>query len=150
MALFDKLKSKAATLADEALRQTAALSDDARKKATEMAGDVAKRSSKIMNDVTRKSAEISEEVSKKSAEVWEEAGEWTSKTWDEKVPSKEELSEWAAGAADYISSFAKDFDPAKMWDKLKECAAKAGQEIVIMVLTMYYTIKESMTNQKAK
>lgn len=33
-----------------------------------------------------------------------------------------------------------------MWEKISSTAAKVGQEMIIMVLTMYYTIEEALKN----
>ncbi len=41
-----------------------------------------------------------------------------------------------------LHSYADRFNPDEMWEKLKTQAAKAGQDLVVMVLTIYYTIRD--------
>ena len=50
------------------------------------------------------------------------------------------LAEWSKTLPETLHSYADKFNPEEMWEKLKTQAAKAGQELVVMVLTMYYTI----------
>lgn len=121
MAFFDNLSKKASDFADAARTKTSGLSQDISKAAETTWGNSCRL----------------------AAKTWEDTSRWTAETWEQNIPSKEELSEWASGAGDYISSLAKDFDISKMWDKIKDSASKAGQELVVMTLTMYYTITES-------
>ena len=53
-----------------------------------------------------------------------------------------DLSEWMENIQETLHSYADRFNPEEMWEKLKTQAAKAGQELVVMVLTMYYTIRD--------
>ena len=45
---------------------------------------------------------------------------------------------------DTLLRYASRFDPKEMWEKISSSAGRAGQEVVMMVLTMYYTIESSV------
>lgn len=49
---------------------------------------------------------------------------------------------------DTLLRYASRFDPKEMWEKISSTAGKAGQEVIMMVLTMYYTIEGSVKNLK--
>lgn len=53
-----------------------------------------------------------------------------------------DLGEWSKTLPETLHSYADRFNPEEMWEKLKTQAAKAGQDLVVMVLTMYYTIRD--------
>ena len=53
-----------------------------------------------------------------------------------------DMSEWMKTLPETLHSYADRFNPEEMWDKLKTQAVSAGQELVVMVLTMYYTIRD--------
>lgn len=55
---------------------------------------------------------------------------------------KASIEEWSKNLPEILHSYADKFNPEEMWEKLKTQAAKAGQELVVMVLTMYYTIRD--------
>ncbi len=52
------------------------------------------------------------------------------------------LVEWSKTLPETLHSYADRFNPEEMWEKLKTQAAKAGQDLVVMVLTIYYTIRD--------
>ena len=54
------------------------------------------------------------------------------------------LAEWSKTIPQTLQSYADRFDAEEMWEKLKAQASKAGQEIVMMVLTMFYTIRDGV------
>ncbi|MDE6808489.1 MAG: hypothetical protein K2J42_00140 [Muribaculaceae bacterium] len=118
MSLFDDLSRKAKSLAV----QVSQLSDNSSQKVTEICQSVSQSTSELCNSIADSARDI----------------------WDNKVPSKEEIAEWVEGSYNYITSLSKDFDADKMWEKVSTAASKAGQELIVMVLTIYYTISESI------
>lgn len=54
------------------------------------------------------------------------------------------LAEWSKTIPQTLQSYADRFNAEEMWEKLRDQAAKAGQEIVMMVLTMFYTIRDGV------
>lgn len=54
----------------------------------------------------------------------------------------DDLTKWAESVPDTLHKYASDFKADEMWKKLESWAAKCGQDLVIMVLTMYYTIQK--------
>lgn len=72
-----------------------------------------------------------DKIKNKAAEIGNAA---TGKTAD--------LAEWSKTLPETLHSYADRFNPEAMWDKLKTQAAKAGQELVVMVLTIFYTIRD--------
>ncbi|MDE7409505.1 MAG: hypothetical protein K2N09_05730 [Muribaculaceae bacterium] len=59
--------------------------------------------------------------------------------------SAKELTTWAEGMPDKLRKMADDFDADAMWDKLSKNAAKAGQDLIVMVMTIYYSIESKIT-----
>ncbi len=53
-----------------------------------------------------------------------------------------DLSEWMKTIPETLQSYSDRFNAEEMWEKLKTQASKAGQDLVVMVLTMYYTIRD--------
>lgn len=53
-----------------------------------------------------------------------------------------DISEWAKNLPELLHGYADRFNPEEMFEKLKSQAVKAGQDLVVMVLTMYYTIRD--------
>lgn len=61
----------------------------------------------------------------------------------------QELSDWAKTMPDKLKIMADDFNVDSMWDKLSKTAAKAGQELIVMVLTIYYAIESKIPGLKS-
>ncbi|MDE5750204.1 MAG: DUF1232 domain-containing protein [Duncaniella sp.] len=53
-----------------------------------------------------------------------------------------DMGEWVKTLPETLHGYADRYNPEEMWEKLKTQAAKAGQELVMMVLTMFYTIRD--------
>ncbi len=55
-----------------------------------------------------------------------------------------DLTEWMKSLPETLRGYADRFNPEEMWDKLKAQASKAGQELVVMVLTIFYSIRDRL------
>ncbi len=53
-----------------------------------------------------------------------------------------DLKEWSKSLTETLTQYSSRFNVDEMWDKLKATASKAGQDIVMMTLTMFYTIRD--------
>ena len=128
MGLFDNLTDKAKSLADQAVKEAGRLSASSSQKVSE-----------IWLSTTQTASETCDSIVDTAVDVW-----------NNKIPSKEEIAVWAEGSYNYITSLSKDFDADKMWEKISETASKSGQDLIVMVLTIYYTISESIkkTNEQ--
>lgn len=89
----------------------------------------------VAGTVSETAKSVSESVSKKAMEAW-----------DGTVASAEDVAKWAETVPETIHAYADRFDADEMWEKISSTAAKVGQEMIIMVLTMYYTIEEALKN----
>ena len=138
MGLFDELKDKASKKASDLHKMAGMTSEQIKRKA-----------SKLSQEAQSKTSALLAGTSKTIDEAIDGGKQWIGDLSNKKVPSKEELTEWAENSMEKVQSLAKDFDAEKMWDKIKESAAKAGQELVVMVLTMYYTIAENFKKGKS-
>lgn len=56
--------------------------------------------------------------------------------------SADDIKRWADKAPETIHQYASRFDTDEMWQKIEKWGMKAGQDLVIMVLAMYYTIRK--------
>lgn len=71
-----------------------------------------------------------------------------SQMWEGTVASSEKVAQWAKSVPDTIDQYAKNFNADEMWQKISSAASKAGQDVIVMVLTMYYSIEEYIKKLK--
>ncbi|MDE6338438.1 MAG: hypothetical protein K2K97_01460 [Muribaculaceae bacterium] len=144
MAFIDSIKKTMAEAIAELEKKTA----ETQKQASVIASDMHAKAAEVAMSAMKTTGELSTKISESVGSAIKDGSEWASDVWTNKVPSKEELEEWASGATDKIKAMADEFDAQKMWEKISASASKAGQELVVMVLTMYYTIVESIQGKK--
>ncbi len=60
----------------------------------------------------------------------------------------DDLSAWAETMPGKLRGMADSFDADALWDKLSKTAAKAGQELIVMVLTIYYAVESRLPGNK--
>ena len=144
MSLFDSIKKNLA----DAVTDLEKKASEAQKQATAIAADLKIKASEAADSIQKSTQELYSSSSKTIEMMYRNGSYWASDFWNNKVPSTDELEKWAADARDKINGMADDFDAQKMWDKIKSSAAKAGQDLVVMVLTIYYTIAESIKGKK--
>ena len=53
-----------------------------------------------------------------------------------------DLQQWAETIPGKLHEYASDFNTDDMWKKIEAWGSKCGQDLLIMVLTMYYTIQK--------
>lgn len=58
--------------------------------------------------------------------------------------SSKNLAAWAESMPDKLRKMAGSFDADAMWDKLAKTAAKAGQDLIVMVLTIFNAIESKI------
>lgn len=148
MAFFDNLKQKLATATADLEKTAMAAASELQKKTNDTISEVRKKAPEMLQSAQKSTKEHYAKTSEAVGTAIKDGSEWASDVWNNKIPSREQLEEWAAGAGDEIKGLADDFDAGKMWDKIASSATKAGQELVVMVLTMYYTIEEKFKNKK--
>lgn len=96
-----------------------------------------------VNDTAAKTSESVKAAKAKASEAIGDASAFATRQW-EKMPSRQELEAWVRTVPDTIGSYADGFDADEMWQKLRTVASQAGQKLVVMVLTMYYAIEDSI------
>lgn len=84
------------------------------------------------------------DASKGADELWNNASAFASEAYDKTVKSADEVTEWAKTAPDTFHELADKFNAEDMWNKIATSAAKVGQDLIIIVLSMYYTIKNAI------
>lgn len=124
MGFFDKITSAAVSAAESAANTAKGVADT----------------------VTEKAKTATDTVSETAKSASETIADKTKEAWTGTVASAEEVSKWAETVPETIHTYADRFDADEMWDKITSTAAKVGQEMIIMVLTMYYTIEEALKN----
>lgn len=62
--------------------------------------------------------------------------------------SAKELADWAETMPDKLKEMSKDFDAESLREKLTKTAAKAGQELIVMVMTIYNSIESLITKTR--
>lgn len=125
MELFDSLTDKFKSLADKVNSET----------------------ERLTLNSTKNISEIWQSASQSTIETCNSIADTAREAWNCKIPSKEEIATWIEGSYNYITSLSKDFDTDKMWEKISTTASKAGQDLIVMVLTIYYTISESIQHK---
>lgn len=114
MGLFDNLIDKAKSISDQAFNEVERLTTNSPQKASEIWQSTAQTVSETCGSIVDTAMDV----------------------WNNKIPSKEEMTVWAEDSYNYIKSLSKDFDSDKMWEKISASAAKAGQDLIVMVLTI--------------
>lgn len=92
-----------------------------------------------------------ENVSADGSNLMNKVSEGFSSLSDSVGTSAKDLSAWAESMPGKLKKMSEDFDVDAMWDKLSKTAAKAGQELIVMVLTIYYALESKIQeNLKSK
>lgn len=111
----------------------------------EVADSAKKTAVQALEDASSKSKELTKEASAAGSDLIGKVSEGFSSLSESVSTSAKDLSTWAEGMPDKLRKMADDFDADAMWDKLSETAVKAGQDLIVMVLTIYYSIESRIT-----
>ena len=107
--------------------------DDLKKKAEKLAAGAAEWTTQAAKDT----AEWTTQAAKDTAE-------WTSEKWEGMGKYAEDFQNWTKELPDRLQEFKDNFSIEDFWNKIKETALSAGQEVVFMALTIYYSIANQM------
>lgn len=136
MGFLDKISETAKAAAQNAMKAAEKISVEA---------------TKVSQDAIKNVKEISDKASEGISEFSHKAAAEGKNLSDKVGMSASELSTWAQGMPDKLRATADDFDADALWDKITNSAAKAGQELIVMVLTIYYAIESKITgNNKSQ
>lgn len=100
----------------------------------------------FLDKLKSKASEIGNATSEKTAVLADKLKSQASDFGNLTSDKAAELAEWSKTLPETLHSYSDRYNPDEMWEKLKTQAAKAGHELVVMVLTMYYTIRDRIQN----
>lgn len=114
--------------------------------------EIAKNSAtQVLEEASSKSKELTKEASAVGSNLIGKASDSFSSLSESVGSSAKDLCAWAESMPHKLKKMSEDFDADAMWDKLSKTAAKAGQELIVMVLTIYYAIESKIPeNLKSK
>lgn len=102
----------------------------------------------FFDKIGEKAREAAESAKKAAGDLSEKASSGFSELSDKVGTSAKDLSAWAETMPEKLKTMADDFDADALWDKLSKTAAKAGQDLIVMVLTIYYAVESRLPNKK--
>lgn len=117
-------------------------------KAKEVAESAKKAAAQAFDDVSSTAKDLAEKATAEGSNLFDKASEGFSSLSESVGTSAKELSEWAESMPDKLRKMSDDFDADAMWDKLSKTAAKAGQELIVMVLTIYYALESKILGKQ--
>ena len=140
MGIFDELKKKAEQLASDVSK----IADNTLKDASAWTEQVVKDTKSWTQHTIEDTKEWTEKATKDAKEWTEQAAkdtaEWTSGKWEEMGKYAEDFQKWKKELPDKLHEFKDNFSIEDFWNKIKDTALNAGQEVVFMALTIYYSI----------
>lgn len=150
MGFFDKLADKAKEFAEEAKKSAGNALENTSKVTQNLSEKATKTTLKFSEKASNEFQGISKKVVEEGTLLYGKASESLLEFSGNIGTSAKELSSWAQGMPDKLKSMAEDFDAEALWDKLGKTASKAGQELIVMVLTIYYAIESKIPGHKEK
>lgn len=145
MGFFDKISEKAKEAAENARKAAEQAIEDASKTAKDLTEKASAGFSEISDKASKEFAEFSQKATTEGSNIFGKVSDGFSSLTETVGTSAKELSAWAEGMPDKLRKMADDFDADAMWDKLSKTAARAGQDLIVMVLTIYYSIESKIT-----
>lgn len=149
MGFLDNISKKAVEAAEAAKRVASQTIDTASKTMREVSGKALASYSEFSEKASKELSELSKKAYAEGAELGGKVAEGWSSLSENVSVSTEELSAWAASMPDKLKKLADDFDAEALWNKISKTAAKAGQELIVMVLTIYYAVESKIPGLKS-
>ena len=106
---------------------------------------ISEKAKEVVENAKKAAGEAIENASTEGSNIFGKVSDSFSSLTETVGTSAKELTTWAEGMPDKLRKMADDFDADAMWDKLSKNAAKAGQDLIVMVLTIYYSIESKIT-----
>ena len=106
---------------------------------------ISEKAKEVVENAKKAAGEAIENASTEGSNIFGKVSDSFSSLTETVGTSAKELTTWAEGMPDKLRKMADDFDADAMWDKLSKTAAKAGQDLIVMVLTIYYSIESKIT-----
>ena len=146
---FDKISEKAREAAENARKAASQAIENASKTAMDLSEKASAEFAEISDKASKEFVGFSQKASAEGSHLFGKVSEGFSSLSDTVGTSAKELTAWAEGMPDKLRKMADDFDADAMWDKLSKTAAKAGQDLIVMVLTIYYSVESRITNSES-
>ena len=147
MAFLNDIKKRVSSVAsvmsevaDKKIKDISSVTEDVKKKAMEAASDISEVADKKIKDISS----VTEDVKKKAMETASDVSE----TWENREKYYTDLKDWTADIPHTIKEYADNFNIEDFWNKIKDSALKAGQDVVFMALTCYYAIEDKFVSKK--
>ena len=145
MGFFNKIADKAKEAAENAKKAAGQAIENASKTAKDLSEKASTEFSEFSDKASTEFADFSQKASAEGNNIFGKVSDGFSSLTETVGTSAKELTAWAEGMPDKLRKMADDFDAEAMWDKLSKTAAKAGQDLIVMVLTIYYSIESKIT-----
>ena len=143
MGFFDDLKKKAEQLVSDAGKAA----DMAAKAATQAAKDTAEWTTQAAKGTAEWTTQVAKDTAEWTTQAAKDTAEWTSGKWEEMGKYAEDFQKWKKELPDKLHEFKDNFSIEDFWNKMKETALNAGQEVVFMALTIYYSIANQFKSE---
>ena len=137
MGFFDKISQTAKEM-----------TENAKKVASEAIDSASKTAKELSDKASKEFTEISDKTSVEGSYYYDKISGGISSLSETVGTSVKDLTAWAESMPDNLRKMADDFDANAMWDKLSKTATKAGQDLIVMVLTIYYSIESKIKELK--
>lgn len=148
MGFFDKIADKAKEAAESAKKTATKAYEGATSTAKELSEKASAGISEFSDKAAKEFSEFSQKASEEGSSLYGKMSDGFSSLTDSVGTSAKELSTWAESMPAKLKKMADDFDADALWDKLSKTAAKAGQDLIVMVLTIYYAIESKIPGRE--
>lgn len=150
MGFFDKIADKAKGAAESAKKTVTKAYEETSSATKELSEKASAGISEFSDKASKEFSHFSKKASEEGSNFYGKISDGFSSLTDSVGTSAKELSVWAESMPAKLKKMADDFDADAMWDKLSKTAAKAGQELIVMVLTIYYAIESKIPGREKK
>lgn len=144
MGFLDKISDKAKEAAENAKKAAGEAIGNLSETARDLSGKASVGFTEFTDKASKEIADISQKATAEGTYIFGKVTDGFSSLSENATTTARELSAWAETMPGTLRKMADDFDAETMWDKLSKTAAKAGQDLIVMVLTIYYSIESKI------
>ena len=136
----NSVASDISKFADKGIKDLGSAAEDAQKKVNSVASDISKFADKGIKDL----GSAAEDAKKKVLEVASDVSE----AWENREKYFIDLKDWTTSIPDTIHEYVDNFSIEDFWNKIKDSALSAGQDVVFMALACYYEVVDKFVSKK--
>lgn len=108
----------------------------------------AKKVKMVSKSISDFSTDTMEAASKLSSDVLYSVESFTKESIDGIGVTLDKINIWAETVPSTIHQYAKNFDKEEFWSKISSVVSKFGQDMLFMLLTLYYSVAETINTNK--